>query len=341
MSDALNIENHAELVAYLRQRRYLDPAETPVCRTLAGGVSNRTVLVRRSDGAGWVLKQALAKLRVAVDWFSDPRRIHREAAGLRWLDQLAPGRVPAFLFEDPTCHVLAMQAVPEPHENWKSVLLAGRVVPDHARQFGELLGTIHRRSHERLPEVAAAFGDRSYFESLRVEPYYLYTATQVPEAAEFVRSLVDETRATSTALVHGDFSPKNVLLHDDRLVLLDHEVVHCGDPAFDVGFALAHLLSKAHHLPRHREAFCSAGLTFWEAYVEGSTTAEGRPSDDDRAARHALGCLLARAAGRSPLEYLDIPARARQRSYVVGLLQAPPANVPELIDRWNTALQTA
>jgi 5-methylthioribose kinase len=58
---------------------------------LAGGVSNRTVLVERTaSGEGWVVKQALPKLRVATEWLSDPERIHQEALGLRWLSELAP-----------------------------------------------------------------------------------------------------------------------------------------------------------------------------------------------------------------------------------------------------------
>ena len=103
------------------------------------------------------------------------------------------------------------------------------------------------------------FDDRSFFESLRLEPYYLYTATQVPAGRDVpATSWSRDTRERRLTLVHGDYSPKNVLVHDDRLILLDHEVIHWGDPAFDVGFALTHLLSKAHHLPTHREAFARA-----------------------------------------------------------------------------------
>jgi hypothetical protein len=66
-------------------------ARNPIVRVLAGGISNRTVLVDRPEvGEAWVVKQALPKLRVVVDWFSDPERIHREALGLRWLEELAP-----------------------------------------------------------------------------------------------------------------------------------------------------------------------------------------------------------------------------------------------------------
>src|SRR5438552_12247711 len=137
-SEHLNIEDFVALEAYLRRERRLDAGEQVSFRTLGGGVSNRTVLVERSGGDNWVLKQALAKLRVAVDWFSSPERIHREALGLRWLAQLAPpGSVPAPVFEDLREHVLGMEAVPRPHENWKAALLAGRLEKDHVHQFGQ------------------------------------------------------------------------------------------------------------------------------------------------------------------------------------------------------------
>src|ERR1051326_497184 len=136
----LNIEDFAALEAYLRHECRLDPGEQVSFRKLSGGVSNRTVMVERSGGQGWVLKQALSKLRVAVDWFSNPERIHREALALIWLAELAPpGSITLLVFEDRDNHLLAMQAVPSPHENWKEVLTTGRVEPSCFEQFGELL----------------------------------------------------------------------------------------------------------------------------------------------------------------------------------------------------------
>ena len=147
--------------------------------------------------------------------------------------------------------------------NWKTVLLAGTLDMDLVRQFGHLLGTIHRRASERRTEIAGVFGDRSVFESLRIEPYYGYTATQVPESARFMTQLIMTVRARGLTLVHGDYSPKNILVYDGRLVLLDHEVIHFGDPAFDLGFSLAHFLSKAHHMRTRREEFAAAAETYW------------------------------------------------------------------------------
>src|SRR5437764_13165535 len=99
--ETLDIERSEELEAYLRRTGRIGADEAVTVEYLSGGVSNRTVLVRRAGGEAWVLKQALAKLRVAVEWFSDPARIEREALGIRWLARLAPaGTITPLIFED-------------------------------------------------------------------------------------------------------------------------------------------------------------------------------------------------------------------------------------------------
>jgi aminoglycoside phosphotransferase (APT) family kinase protein len=326
---SVDIEQPASLLSYLRGGGWIDAGERPRASVLHGGVSNKTVLVER-DGEAWVLKQALAKLRVPVDWFSDPLRIHREASALKWLELLAPaGAVPRLVFEDREQHVLCMEAVPQPHENWKDKLLSGRVDPDDVRRFGAMLGEIHRRSAEQLDALRPEFGDRAFFESLRIEPYYLYSAERVPAAAPFLLGLVDETRAIACTLTHGDFSPKNVLVYEGRPKLLDFEVAHIGDPAFDLGFSLAHLLSKAHHLPGVRTQLLAAVNLYWTAYGEAIHGAGFADGLEERAVRHACACLLARVQGRSQLEYLSDEEKARQTASVLRILPGP-ATISEL-----------
>lgn len=339
MPDPLDIERPDLLVAYLRDTQRIAPDESPGVTVLAGGVSNRTVLVERASGEAWVLKQALAKLRVKVDWFSDPVRIEREADGLRHLASLAPpGTITPLVFEDREHHLLAMQAVPKPHENWKTMLLAGRLEVDHVRQFADLLAGMHRNSWLRRAELASIFDDRSFFESLRLEPYYAYTAKQVPESAAFYERLIADTRSRRSAIVHGDYSPKNVLVHQGRLVLLDHEVIHWGDPAFDLGFAMTHLLSKAHHLPAMRRRFVDAAVAFWTRYYRDVADVPWATDLEPFAVRQTLGCLLARVAGRSPLEYLSDDEKARQREAVVALMANPPATIAETSKVFETAV---
>jgi 5-methylthioribose kinase len=331
--EALDIENFPTLLAYLLRQGHIRAEETPRSRLLAGGVSNRVVIVERPNGEAFVLKQALEKLRVAADWRSDPSRIQREALALRWLERLMPpGVVMPLLWEDKTHHVLAMRAAPAPHDNWKTMLLAGRIVEQkHARQFGQMLGRLHGAAYERRDELQAIFADTTFFEELRLRPFYEHAAARRPEAAAFSRALAEETRLMRLTLTHGDYSPKNILVHRGRLILLDHEVVHFGDPAFDVGFALAHLLGKANHLWTLRPVFARAARQFWSAY---RASLGARPLIDGleaRAARHTLGCLLARVDGKSPLEYLDEPARARQRAAALSLMARPPKTISVLV----------
>ncbi len=338
-TEDLDIEQHPALLSYLRRTGRVAVDEHVVMCNLAGGVSNRTVLVERSTGEAWVLKQALTRLRVPVEWFSRPERIHREAMGLRWLEQLAPpGTVAPLVFEDLDHHVLAMQAVPQPHDNWKTLLLQGRLQRSHFEQFARLLGTIHFNAYRLSAEVARVFDDRTFFESLRIEPYYGYSATQVPAAGPFLGTLINDTRCCRLTLVHGDYSPKNVLIYQGRLVLLDHEVIHFGDPAFDLGFSLTHLLSKAHHVRDHRDAFADGAKLYWQVYLQTMGDVDWAMELEDRAVRHTLACLLARVCGRSTLEYLDSMERARQREVVLALMLDVPVSIPDLIGQFIARL---
>ena len=337
MSRLLNIETPRALSAYLRAQGLLNPGEEVEQKVLTGGVSNRTVLLKRENGESWVVKQALEKLRVKVDWYSSPERIHREAAGLRHLQSLAPEHLPRFIAEDFEQHLLIMEAVAEPHDNWKTLLLAGQLKEDHLRQFGRLLGTIHRKAFEHA-ELKSAFADRSFFESLRLEPYYLFAAEQVSEARAFLHELVSETRTQTLTLVHGDYSPKNILVFQDKLILLDHEVIHWGDPAFDLGFGLTHLLSKAHHLSGYRNDFLAAAAHFWNSYQEALSVLPWSAALEPRAVRHTLACMLARVAGRSPLEYLGTFEQKIQRQGVILLMRKNLTTLKALVQEWSDYL---
>ncbi len=335
---AVNIEDHNALRTYLCASGRIKPDEQPAFETLTGGVSNRAVRVNHGPGReDWVLKQALGKLRVEVDWFSSPERIHREAAGLSWLGRIVPERVPALIFVDPAQHILAMSAVPQPHENWKRLLLKGCTSIEHAQSFGRLLARIHKASAQ-FPELKEVFRERKFFEELRLEPYYAYTAGQVPGARAFLLQLVDDARLRRHALVHGDYSPKNVLIHNAELILLDFEVIHFGDPAFDIGFSLTHFLSKAHYLPARRAAFLDMARAYWQSYLE-DLSAPLQEIVKPFAVKHTLACCLARVAGRSPLEYLSANQRARQRQIVLELLESDIDGIPHLIDRFGERLK--
>jgi aminoglycoside phosphotransferase (APT) family kinase protein len=330
-SSQLDIEAPGALRNYLLERGLLAAEESVQISILSGGVSSRTVLVRREDGESWVVKQALPALRVATEWRSNPARSRREAAGARALAKLLPpGSVPAIVFEDPAHHLFVMTAAPPGARNWKTLLLAGQVEPAHFSAAGALLADLH----SSCADLAAEFADTSFFETLRLEPYYEFTASQAPAAAPFLEGLCEATRRSRFALTHGDFSPKNILVDGERLILLDHEVIHFGDPAFDLGFFLTHCLSKAHHLPTHREELARAASYFVAQYRARARTESWGSDFWPRAAAHTVACLLARVLGRSPLEYLSVEERARQQRACLRLQAALPPSLESLIGQF-------
>jgi 5-methylthioribose kinase len=328
----IDAENFVELIGYLRETGRISPVETPNIQNLAGGVSNKTLLITRATGESWVIKQALSKLRVQSNWFSNPARIQVEANGLRHLPRVTPeGTITPLIFEDDTQSLLAMAAVPQPHQNWKERLLDGQIEPHCFRQFAEIIGSIHRESTRFGPEFSLLFATKEYFRTLRLEPYYERTARVVPEAASFLKKLVRSTLRRSDALVHGDASPKNVLIHNDRLILLDHEVLHFGDPAFDIGFSLTHFLSKALHLPNHRREFEAAARLFWNVYCKRVNDMPWFTDLVARAPKHTLASLLARVCGRSPLEYLGPQECLIQKKAVIDMIVEDYSSLDDVI----------
>src|SRR5438105_3401048 len=90
---------------------------SPRIVALGGGVSN-TVLLVECGANRFVMKQALAKLRVEQEWLADRRRISRESAALTKLaGSLPAGSLPEILFEDPANFIFAMSAAPAASAN--------------------------------------------------------------------------------------------------------------------------------------------------------------------------------------------------------------------------------
>lgn len=311
---------------YLARRGWHWAPSARIC-ALGGGVSN-TVLLVEGDGGRFICKQALEKLRVEQDWRSRPERSVREARGLEIAARLlGAGHVPEVVFTDPENHIFAMTAAPATASDWKSMLLEGELDPAIAGKAGVLLGDWISGSW-RNAELEAAFGDQTVFEELRLDPYYRFTAEKHPELSNVLLSLAERCRRNRYCLVHGDWSPKNLLVSDGAVIAIDFEVVHFGDPAFDAGFLINHLALKSIHLPHRAAAFEECALRFWRELQARL------PADAswmwEASIGHLGGLMLARVDGKSPVEYLDAEGQERARRAAKTLLKAKPATMEEV-----------
>ena len=278
---------------------------------LPGGVSSDISLVESSQGT-LVVKAALAKLRVKDDWFADLSRNRVEQDFFDYAAPVISAHVPRILGRGEDW--FAMEYLGE-MPNWKTKLLAGEIDLETAKLAGDVLGRLHAASW--LDDAAQErFATLPNFHALRIEPYLLTTASRVPEAADILRAEAARLSETKLALVHGDYSPKNLLVGPQRLIVLDAECAWFGDPAFDTAFVLTHLHLKA---LLHRDAIHLVPA-FWSAYTKA------RVHDlEERTVRLLLCLLLARVHGKSPVEYLNESQQAHVTRFVLTHLPNPPS----------------
>jgi len=296
-----------------------------VCRELGGGVSNTVILVDDPAGERFVLKQALPQLRVEKEWLADRSRIFRERDALEAAATLLPASwVPRILWSDDDRYLYAMEAFSPDARSWKEHLLAGDLPADRARRVGVALGLTIRESWGSA-EMEQRFGDRTAFEQLRGDPYYGEIARRHSSIAQAVADW--RGREVAVALTHGDWSPKNIMVDGERLVFIDYECAHYGDPTFDSAFVLNHLLLKSVHLPHLRDEFLSlARIAF--TWTTGVLPAEALKDFEADTMRHLAFLMLARIDGKSPVEYLtDEAVRDRVRRTALRLIERRPGTL--------------
>jgi 5-methylthioribose kinase len=368
--NAIDAGNAAD---YLRSAGRVSADVPTSVRELSGGVSNVVLLVERPvRGERFVLKQARGRLRVKEEWLCPVERIWREVEVLQICGGVLAGGqrselrgqmseafqpcVPEVLWEDRENYCFAMTAASEGHKTWKDLLLAGDLADgsDIAAACGRMLASLHGSTWGDA-KIAARLDDRAYFDLLRIDPYYRHVAKVHPDLAPHIQRLIDSVWSHRRCLVHGDFSPKNLLVwhgshhapRDDgstqsvmpaqgRVMLIDCEVGHYGDPAFDLGFFLTHLLLKAIWAAGRREYTELVGV-FWSSYHSPLRHVVSNAELDElesRAMLNLAGCLLARVDGKSPVDYLNEAHRRSVRDLSRRWLVQPPTRLEQAVSQF-------
>ena len=299
-------------IDYLRHMRWINAGRAQA-EILSGGVSNQVLRITTPERR-FVLKQSRPQLRTRDAWFSDLDRIYREQEVMQALHPYLPGVVPEVLHVDRANYVYAMSHAPLEARVWKSELLASNIDVNFAMKVGEVLGRMHQVSADRASEFTS-FRDHTVYVQLRVDPFYVRVQERRPEVVAAIQPIIDEMLTLKEALCHGDYTPKNILVHpvlpapsgrgagDEGFTLVDYETAHYGDPTMDLGLLLAHLTLKGVRAKERSSDFVELMRAFWSGYCAVVTFRPQRELER-RGLRHLGVCLLARVDGTSPVDYL-------------------------------------
>src|SRR5215469_3607832 len=320
----------------LLRRDLLVTGDAVSITALGGGVSSDVFLVQ-DGGKRFVLKRALPRLKVRELWQADVTRNRHEYEYLKYVGAFLPGAVPFPFVLGP--EYFTMEYLAPDFSNWKELLLRGNCRVEHARESARVLAIIHKRSAND-EEARRKFDTTANFHQLRTHPYLLTTGQRHPALRVHFEEEARRLESTRECLVHGDYSPKNVLVGKERLVLVDCEVAWYGDPAFDVAFLLSHLFLKSlYHMPCDRGLGELIEAAIAQYHSERRLNRGSQQDFDRRTARLLLLLLLARIDGKSPVEYLsDETKREFVRAFVTAALQKTIPTLLGVVNEWFEGL---
>ena len=331
----MNASLPEEVLEFLRRTGLAGADETPDAVPLTGGVSSDIWRVALRGGPLCV-KRALTRLRVAQLWEAPVERNLYERQWMEFAAGVVEGIAPRVLGHDAR-GIFAMEYLdPARYRLWKEELRQGRADSAVAGAVGTRLARVHARSAHRA-DVARQFATDAGFHAIRLEPYLLASARAHPGLAPALERLAERTARTRIALVHGDVSPKNILVGPQGPVLLDAECAWYGDPAFDLAFCLNHLLLKCLWTPPAADALLACFDALSEAYL-ACVDWEPRAELEGRAASLLPGLLVARVDGKSPVEYVTAREdKARVRAVASALLRRAPSTLLEVRSAWRAS----
>lgn len=333
----LDITNEPALRQYLADKKLTIQPNQALLQRLGGGVSCDVIRIDAPEGS-FVIKKALPQLRVKEDWFSDISRIVNEKDCLAFYNQQAPDCTPKLLFYDEEEYLFGMEAAPAGAEMWKRQLLEGNIDFSVARKVAETLAAVHNAAAKDLA-VKTRFADQKFFVELRIDPYLGKIAERHPQLSNLIKYECDRLLASQITLVHGDYSPKNILVDNGNVYILDYEVAHYGDPSFDLGFLTNHFILKAVKNQAWALAYLNLALYTAETYLKKIDFTDPVQLEADTVRTLAL-LFLARVDGKSPAEYITAEhdqALIRRLSYT--MLTDKLKTYQEVADLFNQQLK--
>lgn len=298
----MDITKREDMISYLKEHGIINDVEPYSINYCSGGVSCPVAIIESGDRT-LLIKQGRARLAVKEEWLADPARTNLEGKGAAFFHRYLPELQPDVVINDEENHIFVREAIPSGCHMWKADLLEGILDFKVAERTMETMAIVHNSS-AKDPDVPVIFNNYRNIYELRVTPYIQFVAKKYPQLAPVSEEVSDLIMNHHQVLVHGDYSPKNIIVTPDRQVcVIDSEPVHCGNAICDVSNFTTHIVLKSAHLKKYSAAFLNMLVAMTDTYF--SRIDFDDPKKVEANCMKALGMtVLARIDGKSPAEYI-------------------------------------
>ena len=271
-------------------------------KKIEGGVSSEVYKVRTSKKS-YCVKRSLAKLLVKKDWFVDTKRLKFEYFWLKHCKKIIPNSIPKIIKYDHKKKILIIEFFNDTkYFTLKSLLLSKKINIKLINKISRSLFKIHKKSRGSKIKNKYKGNDKNFFD-LRLDAYFNEVKRVHPKLIKKVNKIILDYRKNSSTLIHGDFSPKNILTNNKVIKFIDAETCNYGDPVFDLVFFTNHLLIKSIFIPSKKKLFLESYKNFFDTYIK-LLDWENRKNFCQRCINMIPIMLIARVDGKSPVEYI-------------------------------------
>ena len=269
---------------------------------LKGGVSSEVYKVVTKKNI-YCIKRSLKKLLVQKEWIVDQNRIYYEYLWLVHCKKILKQNVPVIYdFNKEENYIIMEYLDNTKYKTLKELYFEKKINFSTIKSISKHLYKIHSLSNDVKTMKIFRRNNQNFFD-LRLDPYFNEVARVFPELNDKVKQINKSYRENSSTLVHGDFSPKNILIGKNRILYLDAECCNYGDPVFDLVFFSNHLLIKSMYFESKKKEFLEAFKIFYNHYLKNFNK-KNKINYLKRIIDMIPIMLLARVDGKSPVEYI-------------------------------------
>ena len=294
-SAKLSFLPHPDALSVLKQDPFINTlSEIKELVPLSDGVAHYVYRLKVDDKF-FFLKIRGSHFPKLPDISINPDDIKNEYKALTIYGSLLPDNFPQVISFNSKGHYLIISDATFNGELFQETLLRGDVTREMVFNLGKTLKKIHASITEYTEDLRDE-GDGAHYDNKLLHRFGFAKNNGLEE-------MVEKLKRGKKQLILGDPAPKNIGVNNNGslFVFFDLEDVHQGNPVFDYGYLLGHIILHSCLTPEK-------ALDLIDGYADGY----GESSyDEDTVKKIALGTIRYRLAGKIPYPDHNIPSDLR------------------------------